>query len=190
MFPEASKHTRNEFSMRRSSLPSAPPAQSWLVQVESQMVGLDQLPQENPGHVVGAMQDLGLIALPSGSTDSAAGVCGITASALDATLSSTASPCNCSGLTDGATVHAPTAHTSINRSALRIMVTLLGGWILASANRPSTQPIFRCVFPRSSEQQPASDDKHARPQSSQDIQGVIDVVLCCRETYQYVRIAT
>jgi hypothetical protein len=119
----ASVQSRNEFANPRPSTPSAPPWHSWGRHSSSHSKAVDQLPQDlGSGHVVAATQDLGLIAssTAAGAPDSAAGI-GIKSSVLDAAISSTASPCNGSWALDGATVHAPSAHASINRSALRII---------------------------------------------------------------------
>jgi hypothetical protein len=143
--PFSNVQSRNEFENPRPSTPSAPPWHSWGRHCSSHSNAADQLPQDlGSGHVVFAMQDLGLIAssTPAGSPDSAAGI-GIISSVLGAAISPAASPCNGSWPPDGATVHAPTAHTSINRSALRIIQTSFDVEILPSANTPNKQPIVR-----------------------------------------------
>jgi hypothetical protein len=131
-FPTGSKHTLNEFEISLPNRPSAPPSHSELKHCSPQKRGVDH-PAQDPncdGQVLGATHAFGLIALAiaSGSADSAAasmaGVGGITASLLGAAISSTASACPWSGLPGCATVHAPTAHTIINLSALRTIQIL------------------------------------------------------------------
>jgi hypothetical protein len=113
--------------------------------------------------VVAATQDLGLIAssTAAGSPDSAAGI-GITSSVLDAAISPTASPCNGSWLPDGATVHAPSAHTSINHSALRIIQTSFDVEVPAfGKHAEQTADLQVARSPRASEQYLAAHDKSA-----------------------------